>query len=120
MIAESFFLNFESVDKKKNTLKLLAWAHIQSIANIKKSKDDDKTLVFTWHDQTKKAPWFTFSHLLGRVLTKRFPCRRSQATRGHDRQNGQPLRHKGQQDYQKGKGPQNRRRHCEKLRGYEH
>jgi len=54
IIAESYFLNFESVDKKKNTIKLLAWAHVQSIANIKKNKENDKTLVFTWHDQTKK------------------------------------------------------------------
>lgn len=53
MIAESFFLNLESVDKKKNTLRLLSWAHVQSIQNIKKSKDDEATLIFTWHDQSK-------------------------------------------------------------------
>ncbi len=55
VIAESFFLNFESVDQKKNTLKLLTWAHVQSISNIKKNKDNEKTLVFTWHDPTKSV-----------------------------------------------------------------
>jgi len=55
VIVESFFLNFEHVDKSKNIIRLVAWAHVQSIANVKKSKENIKKLVVTWINKSTKV-----------------------------------------------------------------
>jgi len=55
LIIESFFLNFEPVDKSKNIIRLVAWAHVQSIANAKKSKENTKKLVVTWINKSSKS-----------------------------------------------------------------
>jgi ACT domain-containing protein len=60
IVAESYFLNFEMVDKKRNTIKLLAWSFVQSLASIKKSKKDPTALIFTWHDR-RQGQQSTFS-----------------------------------------------------------
>ena len=61
LIIESFFLNFEPVDKSKNIIRLVAWAHVQSIANAKKSKENTKKLVVTWINKSSKVTEFYFS-----------------------------------------------------------
>lgn len=55
MIIESFFLNFEPIDNSKHIIKLVAWAHVQSIANVKKSKENPKKLVITWINKSSKV-----------------------------------------------------------------
>jgi len=60
IIAESYFLNFESIDKKKNTIKLLAWAYVQSIVNIKRGKNDKATLILTWYDKRQGHQMTTY------------------------------------------------------------
>ena len=55
VVAESFFLTFEPADKTKNTIKLTGWAHVQSIANVKKSKDNAKKIVITWINKSSKV-----------------------------------------------------------------
>jgi len=54
-ISESFFLSFAIQDKKTNCVKLLFNAPIKSIMNIKKNKDNNSTLVFSFHDKNKKS-----------------------------------------------------------------
>jgi hypothetical protein len=53
VITESNFLNFELQDKKKNTIKLISWANLQSLLNIKRKKEDESSVVFTWRDKSK-------------------------------------------------------------------
>ena len=55
MIAESFFLKFEPMEKARSVLKLITWANVQSIANIKKSKEEDKLIVLTFIAKEKKV-----------------------------------------------------------------
>ena len=55
VVVESFFLTFEPADRAKNTIKLTGWAHVQSIANVKKSKDNHKKIVITWINKQSKS-----------------------------------------------------------------
>jgi len=55
VVVESFFLTFEPADKTKNTIKLTGWAHVQSIANVKKSKENAKKIVITWINKSSKS-----------------------------------------------------------------
>ena len=55
MIAESYFLNFQSIDKVRNTLRLIGWAHINSIGKIRRNAADEKMLVFLWRDSNRKV-----------------------------------------------------------------
>jgi len=55
VVVESFFLTFEPADKAKNTIKLTGWAHVQSIANVKKSKENAKKIVITWINKSSKS-----------------------------------------------------------------
>jgi len=55
VVVESFFLTFEPADRAKNTIKLTGWAHVQSIANVKKSKDNQKKIVITWINKSSKV-----------------------------------------------------------------
>ena len=68
MVAESFFLMFETVDKAKNMLRLLDFTNIQAIINLKKGKDVDRSIVLTFTDKEKQVMklfsfgLFTFCH----------------------------------------------------------
>lgn len=62
VVTESFFLIFGVQDKKQNSVKLISFANIKSIANIKKNKDDPHTLVFTFHDKSKKVSNITLTN----------------------------------------------------------
>jgi len=53
MIAESHFLKFETADNSRKTLRLLTWANVNSIANIKRSKNDEKKHTSHLHRQRK-------------------------------------------------------------------
>jgi len=55
MVAESFFLMFETVDKAKNMLRLLDFTNIQAIINLKKGKDADRSIVLTFIDKEKQV-----------------------------------------------------------------
>ena len=48
-------LNFELQDKKRNTIKLVSWANLQSLLNIKRKKEDASSVVFTWRDKNKEV-----------------------------------------------------------------
>lgn len=50
-------LNFEPINKNKNIVKLITWANIQSLLSIKRKKEDDTALIFTWKDRTRKVKY---------------------------------------------------------------
>jgi hypothetical protein len=66
VVTESFFLIFAVLDKKTNSVKLISFANIKSIANIKKNKESPNTLVFTFHDKSKKVH-FEFLYFLTKI-----------------------------------------------------
>lgn len=82
IVAESFFLTFEVFDKARNTIKLVNWTHVHSIANIKKSKEDKRKLVVTWINKKKQVyllitiPFFhPLSLMQLNIMNKKFsPC----------------------------------------------
>ena len=53
VLSQSNLLNFEIIDKKNNQMKLISWANLQSLLNIKRKKDEQFTLVLTWKDAHK-------------------------------------------------------------------
>lgn len=55
MVAESFFLKFEPMEKTRNILKLLTCVAVQSIVNIKKGRGADQSLTLTFTSQDKKV-----------------------------------------------------------------
>eukprot|EP01017_Pseudomicrothorax_dubius_P011536 TRINITY_DN1432_c0_g3_i6.p1 TRINITY_DN1432_c0_g3~~TRINITY_DN1432_c0_g3_i6.p1 ORF type:complete len:254 (-),score=47.05 TRINITY_DN1432_c0_g3_i6:276-1037(-) len=55
VVTESNFLTFELIDKKKQIIRLMQWAHIQSLVNIKRKKDEENTIILTWKDSTKQV-----------------------------------------------------------------
>jgi len=57
MVAESHFLIFETVEKTKNILRLLDFANIRSIINLKKGKQEDRSIVLTIADKEKQVNW---------------------------------------------------------------
>lgn len=54
IVTEGNILNFEMIDKKKNLLKLLGYANIQSLLNIKRKKDEESAIILSWKDSQKK------------------------------------------------------------------
>lgn len=42
------------IDKKKSLVKLLSWASIQALTNIKRKKDEENTILLTWKDNQKQ------------------------------------------------------------------
>lgn len=55
MITDCSLLNFEITDNKKNLLKLVSWANLQSLINITRRKEEENTLILTWKDSQKKV-----------------------------------------------------------------
>ena len=53
VLSQSNLLNFEIIDKKENKMKLISWANLQSLLNIKRKKDEQFTLILTWKDAHK-------------------------------------------------------------------
>jgi len=53
VLSQSNLLNFEIIDKKNNQMKLISWANLQSLLNIKRKKDEQFTLILTWKDAHK-------------------------------------------------------------------
>lgn len=53
VLSQLNILNFEIIDKKNNQVKLISWANLQSLLNIKRKKDEQYTLVLTWKDAHK-------------------------------------------------------------------
>ena len=51
ILSHSVVLNFEIIDKKNNQMKLISYAYLQSLLNIKRKKDEQFTLILTWKDQ---------------------------------------------------------------------
>lgn len=54
VLSQSNILNLEIIDKKNNQVKLISWANLQSLLNIKRKKDEQFTLVLTWKDAHKQ------------------------------------------------------------------